>query len=412
MHLINPKAIISKMDGVVEIKSYVNKLKIIKNLYLNEANTAGEICSQVGISLPTVNSLLADLINSGEVIKQGRAESQGGRKPDLYRLAPDAFYVVSVDLSRFKMNLALYSCQHELVRPKKSYKINLNNEQETLTDLEDKIEAYLKDSGVPEEKVIAMGFSMPGLVDSLEGVNHTYLKFGSNTLLENLENRFGKKVFLENDARAMTLAEFKFGTGGEHKNVLGVFVGWGIGLGVIIDGKLYQGSSGFAGEFSHCTIFDDRVEMSTSGKKDCLEAVASGTAIVKKTQEALDSDPDSILARIVREHDGDLEPSLVVKAALAGDQRAITILSEAGLDLGRGISILIQLLNPELIIVGGSIAESDQYLLIPIQQALNIYCMAKSREKTQLSLYKLGEDVGLLGGVAVVNERLFEDILE
>lgn len=335
MHLINPQEVISKMDGVVEIKSYVNKIKIVKNLFLNEANTAGEICNQVGISLPTVNSLLTDLMSSGEVIKQGRAESQGGRKPDLYRLAPDAFYVLSVDLSKYNLNLGLYSCNHALVGSKKSYKINLNNTKETFDELCDHIEAFIQDSGIANDKVIAMGISMPGLVDSLGGVNYTYLRFGRKTLLENLEERFQKKIFLENDARAMTLAEFKFGAGTADKNVLGIFIGWGIGLGIIIDGKLYQGASGFAGEFSHSPIFESRDITCTCGKKGCLEAVASGTAIVRNAKEAVRLDPDSILARIVKENDGDLEPTLVVEAALSGDQRAITLLSEAGLDLGR-----------------------------------------------------------------------------
>ncbi|GMQ29779.1 ROK family transcriptional regulator [Algoriphagus confluentis] len=399
------------MEGVVEIKSYLNKIKIIKNLYSKGANTASEICNEVGISLPTVNALLNDLMNSGEVIKQGRAESQGGRKPDLYRLAADAFYVLSVDLSKFNVCLALYSCQHELAFEKESFKITLNNEKETFDDLGDKIDHYLSKTGIEPQKIIAIGVSMPGLVDSVAGINYTYLRFGKKTLLENLESRFQKKVFLENDARAMTLAEFKFGAENSHKNVLGLFIGWGIGLGIIIDGKIYQGSSGFAGEFSHSPIFESRDVICTCGKRGCLEAVASGTAIVRMAEEALKLDKDSILARIVRDHSGDMEPGLVVEAALAGDQRAITILSEAGLDLGRGISILIQLLNPELIIIGGSVAEADQYLITPIQQALNVYSMAKSREKTQLSLYKLGKDVGLFGGVAVVNEKLFEDVL-
>jgi predicted NBD/HSP70 family sugar kinase len=139
--------------------------------------------------------------------------------------------------------------------------------------------------------------------------------------------------------------------------------------------------------------------------------VASGTAIVKMAEQAILLDKDGILARTVRDHEGELMPSLVVEAALAGDQRAITILSEAGLDLGRGISMLIQLLNPELIIIGGSVAEANQYLITPIQQALNIYSMAKSRERSKLVLYQLGEDVGLLGGLAVVNEKLFDDII-
>ncbi len=411
MHLINPQAVIEKMEGVVEIKSYLNKIKIIKNLYLKGANTASEICTEVGISLPTVNSLLGDLMNSGEVIKHGRAESQGGRKPDLYRLAENAFYVLSVDLSRFNVNLALYSCTHTLAFPKESHKITLNNEKETFDTLCEYIEGYLAKTGIPSEKVIAIGISMPGLIDSVGGVNYTYLKFGKKTLLENLESRFEKKIFLENDARAMTLAEYKFGSEHSYKNVLGIFIGWGIGLGIIIDGKIYQGASGFAGEFAHSPIFESREITCTCGKKGCLEAVASGTAIVRMAEDAIKLDKDSILARMVRDHQGELEPGLVVEAALAGDQRAITILSEAGLDLGRGISILIQLLNPELIIIGGSVAEANQYLITPIQQALNIYSMAKSRERSQLALYQLGEDVGLMGGVAVVNEKLFEDVI-
>jgi predicted NBD/HSP70 family sugar kinase len=411
MNLINPQAVIDKMDGVVEIKSYLNKIKIIKNLYQKGANTASEICNEVGISLPTVNSLLSDLMENGEVIKHGRAESQGGRKPDLYRLAEDAFYVLSVDLSKFNLNLGLYSCTQQLTFPKESKKINLNNEQETFELICNYIEDYLQRSEIEPTKVIAIGISMPGLLDSLGGVNYTYLRFGKKTLLENLEARFNKKIFLENDARAMTLAEFKYGTEHNYKNVLGLFIGWGIGLGIIIDGKIYQGASGFAGEFSHSPIFESRDITCSCGKKGCLEAVASGTAIVKKAEQAILLDKDGILARMVRDHEGELEPGLVVEAALSGDQRAITILSEAGLDLGRGISMLIQLLNPELIIIGGSVAEANQYLITPIQQALNIYSMAKSREKTKLSLYQLGKDVGLLGGVAVVNEKLFDDLI-
>jgi predicted NBD/HSP70 family sugar kinase len=411
MNLINPQEVISKMEGVVEIKSYLNKIKIIKNLYQKGANTASEICNEVGISLPTVNALLGDLMTSGEVIKQGRAESQGGRKPDLYRLAADAFYILSVDLSKFNLNLALYSCTHELAFAKEDYKITLNNEKETFETLCELIEAYLQKTNIPSDKVIAIGFSMPGLIDSIGGVNYTYLKFGKKTLLENLEARFQKKIFLENDARAMTLAEFKFGSDHRYKNVLGIFIGWGIGLGIIIDGKIYQGASGFAGEFAHSPIFESRDVTCTCGKKGCLEAVASGTAIVRMAEEAIRMDKESILARMVRDSQGELKPGLVVEAALAGDQRAITILSEAGLDLGRGISMLIQLLNPELIIIGGSVAEANQYLITPIQQALNIYSMAKSREKSQLALYQLGKDVGLMGGVAVVNEKLFEDVI-
>jgi predicted NBD/HSP70 family sugar kinase len=128
-------------------------------------------------------------------------------------------------------------------------------------------------------------------------------------------------------------------------------------------------------------------------------------------EEALLLDKDSILARMAKAYQGAVDPNLVVHAAKEGDQRAITILSDVGLNLGRGISMLIQLLNPELIVLGGVVAEANQYILTPIQQALNVYSMAKSREKTQIALYQLGNEVGLVGAIAVVTDKLFEEVL-
>ena len=411
MHLINPQKALSKIEGVVEGKNYLLKIRLIKSLYQKGASTANEICGSMGISLPTVNALLTDLMRSGEVIKQGRAASQGGRKPDLYRLAKDAFYVLAVDLSKYAVSLALYNCQQEIAKEQVTHKIVLNNESETFEQLCQHIENYLQASAIPSDKIIAIGISMPGLIDSKAGINHTYLNFGKKSLQEYLESRFLQPIFLENDARAMTLAEYKFGAAHEAQHVLGIFVGWGIGLGIIVDGKIYQGTAGFAGEFAHSPLFESQEINCTCGKKGCLEAVASGTAIVRMAEEAILLDKDSIMARMAKSYKGPLDPNLIVRAAQEGDQRAITILSEVGLNLGRGISMLIQLLNPELIILGGVVAEANQYILTPIQQALNVYSMAKSREKTKIALYQLGTEVGLLGAIAVVTDKLFEEIL-
>ena len=411
MHLINPQKALSKIEGVVEGKNYLLKVRLIKSLYQKGASTANEICGSMGISLPTVNALLTDLIRSGELIKQGRAASQGGRKPDLYRLASDAFYVLAVDLSKYAVSLALYNCQQEIAKEQLTHKIVLNNEPETFEQLCQYIESYLQASAIPSDKIIAIGISMPGLIDSKAGINHTYLNFGKKSLQEHLESRFLQPIFLENDARAMTLAEYKFGAAHDAQHVLGIFVGWGIGLGIIVDGKIYQGTAGFAGEFAHSPLFESQEINCTCGKKGCLEAVASGTAIVRMAEEAILLDKDSILARMAKSYKGPLDPNLIVRAAQEGDQRAITILSEVGLNLGRGISMLIQLLNPELIILGGVVAEANQYILTPIQQALNVYSMAKSREKTKIALYQLGAEVGLRGAIAVVTDKLFEEVL-
>ncbi|HLW18958.1 MAG TPA: ROK family transcriptional regulator [Cyclobacteriaceae bacterium] len=411
MDLVKPEIVLEKMESVVEIKNYLNKIKIIKFLYTEGSNTANNIGQIVGISLPTVSLLLGDLLEEKLVVKQGRGESQGGRKPDLYGLAEDSFYILALDLDRFSTRVTIYNTKNEKVTTVHHLKVALNNEAATIDKIHQFANKVITESNIPEEKIIAIGITMPGLVESMAGINHTYLKVGKTTLKEQLEEKFGKKVYIENDARAMTLAEYKFGTGENQKNVLGIFVDWGIGLGIIIDKKLYRGFSGLAGEFSHSPLFDSKGINCSCGKRGCLETVASGTALLRLAKEAIAINSETILARMAREIGEELEPSWVIEAALAGDQQAISILSEVGLDLGRGIAILIQLFNPELIILGGSISEAKSYILTPIQQALNIYSMAKLSEKTEIKLSSLGKEVGLTGAVAIVNEHIFEETI-
>lgn len=412
MDLLNPKIVLDNFDSVVETKNYLNKIKIIKHLYSEGSNTASHIGQTVGISLPTVSLLLGDLLEDQLVVKEGRGESHGGRKPDLYGLTEDSFYILAIDLDKFSARVAIYNTRNEKISEVGYSKITLSNHAEAIDQIYSFAMEIVKDSNLPDQKIIAIGITMPGLVDSVAGINHTYLHVGKKSLKEQLEKKFGRKVYIENDARAMTLAEFKFAHKDNHKNVLGIFVDWGIGLGIIIDNKLYRGYSGFAGEFSHSPLFDSKGISCTCGKRGCLETVASGTALVRMAKEAVAKNKDTILSQMSLTKGRDLNPDWVVEAALAGDHAAISILSEVGMDLGRGIAILIQLFNPELIILGGSIAEAKNYILTPIQQALNIYSMAKLAEKTQILLSSLGKEVGLKGAVSIVNEHIFEEIMQ
>src|SRR5690606_9984469 len=211
MDLANPKVVLDKLESVVESKNYLHKIKIIKHLYVRGSNTASNIGQQVGISLPTVSLLLADLLDDQLVVKEGRGASQGGRKPDLYGLGDDSFYIVAIDLSKYSARVAIYNSKNTKVSEVQQLKISLGNDAETLNKLHRFTLEAIKKSKVSDKKIIAIGVSMPGLVDSKTGINHTYLKAGKKPLKDQLEKLFGKKVFVDNDARAMTLAEFRFG---------------------------------------------------------------------------------------------------------------------------------------------------------------------------------------------------------
>ena len=210
MDLINPKLVLEKMDSAVEIKNYLNKIKIIKQLYTEGNITASTIGQQVGISLPTVSLLLGDLLEEQLVVKQGRGESQGGRKPDLYGLAEDSFFIVAIALDKFSAKVAIYNTKNEKVSEVQQLKVVLNNDVKTIDHIHSFAAKVIRESLIPEDKIIAIGITMPGLVDSVAGINHTYLQTSKGTLKKRLEDKFGREVYIENDARAKTLAEFNF----------------------------------------------------------------------------------------------------------------------------------------------------------------------------------------------------------
>ncbi|EIM76953.1 ROK family protein [Nitritalea halalkaliphila LW7] len=410
MNLFAPTSEEAFKKGGVDQKNYIYKLRIIKALFRNQQHTVNEISRYLGTSLPTTHTLMQQLIDSTLVRKEGFAKSSGGRKAELYQLLPDAFYILSIAITKFRVRLTLFNTAREAVSPTHQFVLKLDDERETAMQLVREIKQFLAGQALPEQRIIAAGLSMPGLIDAAAGKNFTYLNFSDEPLTDFLEERIGLPVYLENDARAMTLAEYHFQPN-TASHVLGIFVGWGIGIGIVVDGKVYHGFKGFAGEFSHAPLFDSSEVNCACGKKGCLEAVASGTAAVRLAEEAIKHDPDSILAKISARNGHFLEPASIVEAAKAGDQRTIRILSQIGLDLGKGIAILIQLLNPEKIIVGGVLSEAGDYLFTPIQQALNIYSMPISKQGVQLVPGKFGDAVGPLGAVAAAQEKLFSPIV-
>jgi glucokinase-like ROK family protein len=393
----------------VERKKHLQKIKILQNLYFQGAQTNTEICDQFNISSPTSIRLLNQLIEEGWIKKDGRGKSAGGRKPDLYTLEEKRFYVVGIQLERFKIKMAIFDNHNNKILEYEDIPFQIEEEKSIVDHLFETTNRLVKESGIDSNDLLGIGISMPGLVSSREGKNFTYFlnEEDSESLEQVLKKKFGKPVFILNDAKSACLAEFNFGLANQRKNVLVISMDWGIGLGIIIEGKVHQGSSGFAGEFGHIPLVDDGL-LCHCGKRGCLETVASGMALARMAKEGIKAGESSILSKFSEKEIERLQPETIIAAANKGDQFAINILSEVGINLGKGIAILIQLFNPELIILEGKFANADKFITTPIQQSMNTYCMAQLREKTKISLSTLGEDSVLLGSVATVMENIFE----
>ncbi|WP_458984738.1 ROK family transcriptional regulator [Pontibacter sp. CAU 1760] len=393
----------------IERKKHLQKLKIIKHLYVKGAKTNTDLCARFGISSPTSMGLLNELMTEGLVEKRGRGKSVGGRKPDLYGMKDNSLFVLSIDMERYRTRMAIFDSNHNNITGTHTLPLEITKSMAAVDKLQDFANQLIEQSGINTEKLMGIGVSMPGLVSSSSGKNHTYLiPPGENeTLQEVLETRFGKPVYIQNDVKSATLAEFRFGMAQHQKNTLVLSMDWGLGLGIIIDGKLRTGSSGFAGEFGHIPMTEDGL-LCHCGKRGCLETLASGIALANMVREGIKAGQSTMLSSLTPAQLEQLEPKLIIAAANEGDQYAINILAEAGRHLGKGIAILIQLFNPELIILSGIIAEAKQYITIPIQQSVNTYCMTQLRESTSIAVSDLGKDAGILGSVATVMENIFE----
>ncbi|WP_347160436.1 ROK family transcriptional regulator [Pontibacter chitinilyticus] len=397
----------------IERKKHLLKIRIIKYLYTKGPKANADICHRLKISSPTSMGLINELAAEGLVEKQGRGKSVGGRKPDLYGLKENSLFVLSIEMGRFKTRMALFDSNSNSIADIQSFPIHLTKDLSAVEELYAYAQSLILTSGIDPDKLMGIGISMPGLVASKEGNNYTYLLTQSETasLQHLLELKFNKPVYIQNDVKSATLAEYRFGLAYGRRDVLVLSMDWGIGLGIIMDGKLRNGTTGFSGEFGHIPLIDGGV-LCHCGKRGCLETVASGTALAEMAKEGIRAGQSSTLNALSDKEIEQIEPQTIIDAANQGDQFAISILSEIGMKLGKGIAILIQLFNPELIILGGKMAEAKQYITIPIQHSINTYCMTQLRERTGIALSQLGENAGIMGSVATVMENIFESFLE
>jgi len=182
-------------------------------------------------------------------------------------------------------------------------------------------------------------------------------------------------------------------------------VDWGLGLGIIVNGKLYYGKSGYSGEFGHLPIVDNGI-LCSCGKQGCLETIVSATAIARKAKEGIREGNSSLIKELVNGEIDNIDISAIMEAANRGDQFAISIFSVVGYWLGKGIVYLIQIFNPELIVLGGRLAEAKEFIAAPIQQAINTFSNRDISNDTDIKFSELGQKAGTLGAAAYAVEKM------
>jgi N-acetylglucosamine repressor len=394
----------SGQSSGVEQKKIGHKKQIIRIIYFKGPVSSAELTRNLPLSTPKINSLLQELIAEGLLKELGPGDSSGGRRPAIYGLVDDGFYIVGITINIYRTIISVFSASNREISGPHYVSVPMQRGFIMFSRINEKLQEILNILNIPRQKIIAVGMEMPGLVNQEHGMNKTYFPEIVNLHLK-IAEVFEIPVFFDNDARIRTFAEQQFGLARDRQNVLMVHADWGIGLGLILNRQLYTGKSGFSGEFGHIPMIENG-ELCHCGKRGCLEAIASVAAIARNARRGLEGGHASLLSNLVEGDIQKVDANLVMQAARSGDQFSISLLTEAGQWLGKGITFLVQVFNPEVIIIGGKLAEAGQFLKAPINQALFTYANPDISNDTEVIFSVMGVKAGTIGAAAFAIDKL------
>ncbi|MGP4039412.1 ROK family transcriptional regulator [Gracilibacillus sp. D59] len=385
---------------------------INKSIILNKIRTAGsisraQIAKETQLTPPTVGTIVKELLEQGLIQESQLGVSQGGRKPTMLVLNTKGFHIIGIDVGPSDIRFVISDLSGEVID---------ENAQEIIQELQKDSFLNMLTTGVEQLitkhsslQFIGIGVAMHGVVDSEQGISifAPNLNLRNIPIKDHLEARFDMNVKVENDAKSLALGEAWFDNQMSNKSMIAVNVGQGIGAGLVIDGKLYSGEHGIAGEIGHMTV-DLHGKKCSCGNEGCLQTVASGPAIAEKAVELIEQG----YATSLSEYQETITAEAVHQAAMAGDRLAQNVLMEAGTYLGIALTNLIHVCNPSTIIIGGGVSKADTFILDPIVSTIKTRTISERAQATPVYLSKLGEYGSSLGAVALILSELFEPILE
>lgn len=388
-------------------KNMLTQKRIITYLMHNHSSTIPDLAKDIDLSIPTVTKFIMELVEEGYIINYGKQETSEGRPPNLYGLNPDSAYMVGVDIKAFCLNLGLMNFTGDMVDIQMGVECRLENTLESLDELIGHIRRFIDKHDNVREKILQIGVNISGRVNPEEGYSFSMFNFEERPLAEILTEKIGIPVSIDNDTRAMAYGELLKGVVKGEKDVVFINLSWGLGSAFIIDGKIYTGRSGFSGEFGHFNVFDNEI-ICRCGKKGCLETEVSGSALHRILCERVRNGQSSILSQRILAGDSPITLEDIVEATNKEDILCIELVEEVGRKLGRYLAGLINLFNPELVVIGGTLALTEDYILQPIKTAIRKYSLNLVSKDSAVVLSKLQAKAGVIGACLLSRSKLFE----
>lgn len=395
-------------ESAVEIKKAKQKNSILETLYKNEKKTITDLSETLFISIPTVAALVEELVDEKWLLREEINNRKQGRRPNIYSLNPKLKHNLVLDITTHDTKLLVLNFKNEIVFTE-IYDLKLKDDAHFIDNLFEIISKAIEAQTLLSREIIAVGVTIPGLVNKRTGFNTTYknLNIDNKSLGKKISEFFKLRVYILNDSKSAAYGESIYGFGKNLSHVLSINVDWGVGLGVVLNGQIFNGASGFAGELGHIQV-NPVGDLCSCGKIGCLDTVTSASSLLKRIKEKLKDGQVSSLSKF-KDQLNEINLEMVIEAAKNGDGFAIDVIYNIGIELGKGLSVAVHLFNPQIIVIDGVLSQAGKLIVNPVEHAINKYCLPDFKEDLKIEVTNLGENAKILGMNAFVVSRLFKN---
>lgn len=392
--------------GNLKLIQELNRSIILKTIRHYGPISRSEIAKRNKISPTTVTAAVRELLQEGLVREDSVGTSSGGRKPILIRFSPESGFIIGVAITNSSIEIAEMNLEAKVCKQKIFPVRNLSGEL-VINYLLKSIGQFLEEYS-DLKKCIGISIISPGIIDVDKGIiyENTKLKLKDISLKEMVEKKFKLKTWLENDANAIALAEKQFGDYKKYKNLVYVTIGDGVGAGIIVNGSIFRGSSGGTGEVGHASI-DRNGIYCDCGNRGCLENYVSWPVVYSKTLSSVSQGKHTMMVKLAKGDINRITPSIFRTALKKDDQLAKEITEEVAGYLATGIVNLVNLLNPNIIILGGKVAYDNHFLLSRVKKLVFKQALAILTDKLEICPTSLGEDFRMIAATTIPLQEIF-----
>ena len=392
------------LDCLLKSRYAAEKKYILSLCEKGDTFSLADLARELGTSIPKMTRIVGEMEQAGILSAWGKQESATGRRPSLYGLNPGAGFFVGVEVGQKEIALAVTDFTGRMIQFQDGIAFILTGTEESVLGLCACVKKQLRKYHLDPEQVRAVGVNLTGRVNHRTGYSYSYYISEEKPIRDILEEGFGWPVFIENDSRGMAFGEYMSGIAGDARTVLFLNVGWGLGMGMVLDGKLFSGKSGFSGEIGHFPLLDNH-QICRCGKVGCLETGASGLALHRLIGEQLAKGHPSILSASYAEG-REITLNDILDAVEKEDVTAIECVEQVGSTLGRAVAGLINLFNPDVVVIGGRLCVTERYLMPPLLGAVSRLSLNLVSNDTVIKVSRLGNKAGAVGASLLAKHRL------